>query len=89
MPSFMEFMIEWLDAFKYFGCDSFSKTNALGFEMYYYKQDPCRALGTGGWALEVKPFSYFCPVSCGCRGGDEHCPDTCPVNATHWWDRDG
>jgi hypothetical protein len=26
----------------------------------------------------IKPLSYFCPVSCGCRSGDPHCPGTCP-----------
>ena len=26
----------------------------------------------------VKPLSYFCPRSCGCRSGDPDCPDSCP-----------
>ena len=37
----------------------------------------------------VKPLAYFCPVACGCRQGDPHCPrtcpcadDSCPANAT-------
>ena len=37
--------------------------------------NPCIARGT---YYPVKPISYFCPVRCGCRAGDAHCPDTCP-----------
>ena len=33
---------------------------------------------TNGYYYPVKPLSFFCPVSCGCRGGDIACPDTCP-----------
>ena len=36
----------------------------------------------GGSSFPLKPFSYFCPVSCGCRGGahpDPHCPTQCPA----------
>ena len=32
-----------------------------------------------GYYYPVKPMSYFCPVACGCRAGDKHCPDTCPA----------
>jgi len=32
-----------------------------------------------GYYYPVKPISYFCPVSCGCRSGDKHCPDSCPA----------
>ena len=32
-----------------------------------------------GFYYPVKPLSYFCPVACGCRAGDKHCPDTCPA----------
>ena len=46
-----------------------------------------RAQGEGGWQWQTKPLSYFCPAACGCRGGEPHCPDACPANATHWWDR--
>ena len=31
-----------------------------------------------GFYYTVKPLSYFCPVACGCRAGDLHCPDQCP-----------
>ena len=37
----------------------------------------------GGSQFPMKPFSYFCPISCGCRGGtdaDPHCPIQCPVD---------
>ena len=33
----------------------------------------------GGFHMPVKPLSYFCPVACGCRSGDAHCPDACPM----------
>ena len=33
----------------------------------------------GGIFFPVKPLSYFCPVACGCRSGDPHCPDSCPA----------
>jgi hypothetical protein len=29
-------------------------------------------------AYPHKPISYFCPVACGCRKGQRHCPDSCP-----------
>ena len=38
--------------------------------------NPCVA---NGYYYPVKPMSYFCPVACGCRAGDLHCPDTCPA----------
>ena len=25
-----------------------------------------------------KGLSYVCPVACGCRSGDPHCPESCP-----------
>ena len=33
----------------------------------------------GGVFFPVKPISYLCPVACGCRSGDAHCPDACPA----------
>ena len=33
----------------------------------------------GGSFWPLKPLSYFCPEACGCRGGDPHCPDSCPA----------
>ena len=33
----------------------------------------------GGTYFPVKPLSYVCPVACGCRSGDAHCPDACPT----------
>ena len=35
-----------------------------------------------GTTWPVKPLSYFCPVACGCRRGDPHCPDRCPERDT-------
>jgi len=32
--------------------------------------------------VPVKPLSFFCPRTCGCHAGDEHCPDTCPRRNT-------
>jgi len=59
----------------------------FGNGLYDWQMDPCRESGKGGWNYQIKPFSYFCPVSCGCRGDEVHCPDSCPANATHWWNR--
>ena len=33
----------------------------------------------GGSYYPVHPMAYFCPVACGCRSGDAHCPDACPA----------
>ena len=43
----------------------------------------------GGWGVNpcvergnfypIKPLTYFCPAACGCRAGDNGCPDTCPA----------
>ena len=38
--------------------------------------NPCVANGN---FYPIKPMSYFCPVACGCRAGDDSCPDTCPA----------
>ena len=41
--------------------------------------NPCSERGT---YYPVKPIAYFCPVRCGCRAGDLHCPDSCPSRIT-------
>ena len=33
----------------------------------------------GGSFFPFKGISIFCPVSCGCRAGDNDCPDSCPA----------
>ena len=33
----------------------------------------------GGFGFPFKPLSLLCPVSCGCRAGDNDCPDSCPA----------
>ena len=77
----------YIDAFRQNGCASFTKSSAIGASSYTWGIDPCREAGEGGWMFAVKPLSYFCPVSCGCRGTDAHCPNSCPADATHWWYR--
>ena len=32
-----------------------------------------------GKYFPIKPLSYYCPVACGCRAGDPHCPASCPA----------
>ena len=76
----------YIGMFRELGCATFSTSNAIGAGLAYYNIDPCRKTGEGGWMFAVKPLSYFCPVSCGCRGTDAHCPNSCP-EATHWWYR--
>ena len=80
---FISFLIPMLRSS---GCAAFDKSTWFGGIMHSYQMDFCTPLGEGGF-LWIKPFSYFCPASCGCRGGDPHCPDQCPADATHWWYR--
>ena len=49
-----------------------------GFAPYSIGSNAC----TGSGAIwPVHPMSYFCPVACGCRSGDAHCPDACPARS--------
>lgn len=48
----------------------------LAFPPHFYGQNFCVEVGS---VWPVKPLSYFCPVTCGCRRGDPHCPDQCPA----------
>eukprot|EP00966_Prymnesium_polylepis_P219468 5077518-Prymnesium_polylepis.2 len=45
------------------------------FPPFVFGVNPCVE---GGGAFPAKPLSYFCPIACGCRSGDAHCPRTCP-----------
>ena len=86
-PAFLGFVtIFMIPSFRAMGCAAFDKSTYFGGFMHSYQADLCTPSGEGGF-LWIKPFSYFCPASCGCRGGDPHCPDQCPADATHWWDR--
>merc|ERR1712070_655961 len=75
------FLNIYVSALSSYGCATLSD-NILGSTLKSNNFDPCRESGDGGWGWETKPLSYFCPASCGCRGGDDHCPDSCPANAT-------
>jgi len=63
-----------------FGCRAFSDTSLRpGVDVSY----PQNIMGVNlcteaGNFFPVKAYSYFCPVACGCRAGDRHCPGTCP-----------
>ena len=48
----------------------------LGFAPFLFGINACVE---DGLFFPVKPLSYFCPVACGCRSGDPHCPDGCPA----------
>ena len=37
----------------------------------------------GGANWPIRPLSYFCPATCGCRAGDPHCPLTCPPRESY------
>ena len=76
-----------IPSLRLYGCETFTKSNPLGLAITGWNYDPCREAGEGGWMFAVKPLSYFCPVSCGCRGTDAHCPNSCPADATLWWYR--
>ena len=64
----------------YLGADWTSLTYVVdsGFAPYSFGSNAC----TGSGAIwPVHPMSYFCPVACGCRSGDAHCPDACPARS--------
>ena len=84
----------FISFFRLFGCDYLTMTSAPvdwlstlppnydGPRLFWLPnielgQNPCVE---HGFAYPIKPLSYFCPVSCGCRAGDKHCPGTCPVD---------
>ena len=63
-----------------YGCDFLGSLDAMAqanvYKPYFLGLNPC--VEHGG-SFPSKPLSYFCPVACGCRSGDPHCPDTCPA----------
>ena len=64
----------------YLGADWTSLTRGVDYGFYPYAFGLNVCTGDGGiWP--VKPMSYFCPVACGCRSGDAHCPDACPARS--------
>ena len=52
-----------------------SKGKLTGYPPYLWGINRC--VVRGAWA-DIKPFSYFCPVACGCHAEDAHCPNSCP-----------
>ena len=71
----------FISRYRNFGCKILSNLTAYAetssvFQPYVEQTNPC---AEGGSFFPVKPMSYFCPVSCGCRSGDAHCPDACPA----------
>ena len=78
----------FIDLFRRFGCN-YLNMNGLPENYTMPPEQPLfwpANFGVGvnpciinGYYYPVKPMSYFCPVSCGCRAGDLHCPDTCPA----------
>ena len=61
-----------------YGCQylgNFSFPEGQGPPPYRFGQNICVE---NGEPRPIKPLSYFCPVACGCRRGQAHCPDTCP-----------
>ena len=36
----------------------------------------------GTSVFPTRSLSYFCPETCGCAAGDEHCPTSCPQSAS-------
>lgn len=53
------------------GCEAINRTSRY----LLFNTNIC--VEAGSWS-PIKPLSYFCPVTCGCRKGDAHCPNTCP-----------
>ena len=58
-----------------FGTARFAANSSVNFPPYVGGINMCT--GGGSW-FPLKPYSYVCPVACGCRSGDAHCPGTCP-----------
>ena len=64
----------------YLGANWTSLTFLVDYGFYPYAFGLNVCTGDGGiWP--VHPMSYFCPVACGCRSGDAHCPDACPARS--------
>ncbi len=63
-------LLDFLPSIREHGCSAIYnfRTDVIG------GLDLCTA-GATYWP--IKPFSYMCPVSCGCRPGMQHCPLTC------------
>ena len=65
-----------------FGCEYLSRTAELytagnvTYPAFVYGMNMCTETGK---YFPIKPLSYFCPVACGCRAGDPHCPPSCPA----------
>ena len=78
-----------LAAIRSAGCSALAPTNASRLGLDIGGNSFCRA-GRSYWP--VKPFSVWCPVSCGCRSGEPHCPTSCPAtespgeNRTDMWE---
>lgn len=96
-PAWREFLDDWdtvrklwpqdwnlsstyfIGALRDLGCSYFNSSNEyLGFA-YWGGVNLCVELAS---YYPVRPLSYFCPVTCGCRRGDKHCPDSCPARTT-------
>ena len=73
----------FIQGLRQYGCDWLASEEAMGeasasgvFPPYVFGVNLCIE---GGTFMPVKPLSYFCPVACGCRSGDAHCPNACPI----------
>ena len=81
----------FIDLFRRFGCN-YLNLNGLPENYSLPPEQPLfwpANFGVGvnpcvenGFYYPVKPISYFCPVACGCRAGDAHCPDRCEARTT-------
>ena len=87
LPVSLEWNSDWrvgagliINNVRLYGCgflgsiEDMAQANA--YKPYFLGLNPCVEHGS---SFPSKPLSYFCPVSCGCRSGDPHCPDTCPA----------
>lgn len=80
-----EFLIA---AFRLYGCDYLGSSTAMKLAVVNDSLYPpfisgINACIENGMFFPIKPLSYFCPVACGCRSGDAHCPDTCPLRTAN------
>merc|ERR1712096_518552 len=68
----------WASDLRRFGCGFLNASNFTAYPPSLMGLNFCVEGGT--W-YPIKPLPYFCPVACGCRHGDPHCPDSCPARS--------
>ena len=67
---------------KYEGCDFIASATPPADIQPSFPASGGQAINVcveNGASVPLKALSIFCPVACGCRAGDNDCPDSCPA----------